>query len=83
LKDTKIRSIWESEEAKRIRNLKRDLNSECGKCDVIEYCSFCPGISYLEEGDYNACTKQFRELAEIRSNLYEKGGEKNVDRSKI
>ena len=42
LKDTKIRSIWESEEAKRIRNLKRDLNSECGKCDVIEYCSFCP-----------------------------------------
>jgi len=69
---SRIRNIWESVEAKRIRNLERDIKNECCECSLIEYCNFCPGIAYLENNDYNACTHQFKAFAKVRFELYEK-----------
>lgn len=72
IKKSRIDSIWKGEKAKKIRNLEREMKNECEVCSLIEYCNFCPGIAYLENNDYNTCTKQFKAFAEIRYELYKK-----------
>lgn len=35
----------------------------CGSCDLIKYCGWCAGRSYIETGKFNRCSEHFKEEA--------------------
>lgn len=37
----------------------------CRDCELIDYCSWCPGRSFMETGGFNSCSDYFRERAII------------------
>ena len=52
LRKSNIKDIWEnSEELKRVRNLRMTQVKGCENCSDKEYCNFCPGSALTETGD--------------------------------
>lgn len=49
--------IWNhSEGYKYLNGLKNSSSKECGKCDMRDYCTRCPGHALLEDGDLLGCS---------------------------
>lgn len=42
---------------------------ECKKCDLFQFCSRCPGLALLEDGNLNGCSSAARALAEKSKEL--------------
>lgn len=59
--------IWRNSEAfKKIRNIRvRDLQ-KCSECNIFSFCSRCPGLADLEDGDILGCSSVAKLLAEER-----------------
>ncbi|MGE5340995.1 MAG: PqqD family peptide modification chaperone [Candidatus Omnitrophota bacterium] len=58
LRQNRFEEIWNnSEELIKFRNLKLKDTYKCKKCDLMNYCQICPGLSLLEEGDLLAPAK--------------------------
>lgn len=53
---------WEKLKAK-VDKLNQMPDFVCKKCDLIKYCGWCPGRSYLETGTFNRCSEYFRKSA--------------------
>ncbi len=52
LREKSFREIWSrSPELARLRAIRFSDLSECSRCAIKDYCSRCPGITLLEEGD--------------------------------
>jgi len=47
----------------------KDLKT-CHQCNAIEFCSRCPGISYLKTGNYKRPYKEACTIAKTRQSLY-------------
>lgn len=47
-----------------VSSLKVPRDWQCGRCELLRYCSWCPGKSYLHTGDLFSCNKKIREQAE-------------------
>jgi radical SAM protein with 4Fe4S-binding SPASM domain len=45
----------------------------CSKCNLVEHCRTCPGLAYIEEGDFRAPSKTACQEARIISDI-NKGG---------
>jgi radical SAM protein with 4Fe4S-binding SPASM domain len=41
----------------------------CSKCNLVEHCRTCPGLSYIEEGDFRAPSKTVCQEARIISDI--------------
>jgi radical SAM protein with 4Fe4S-binding SPASM domain len=51
--------IWEnSPELRRLRGKEDDLPEECRSCDLLEKCALCMALSYLEEGEASALSRE-------------------------
>ena len=35
----------------------------CESCDLIKYCGWCAGRSYIETGEFNRCSEYFKDRA--------------------
>jgi len=59
--------IWkESPTFNWLRNIRlRDLK-DCGKCDLFQHCTRCPGLALLEDGDVLACSSVAKIVAQAR-----------------
>jgi radical SAM protein with 4Fe4S-binding SPASM domain len=45
----------------------------CSKCNLVDYCRTCPGIAYIEEGDFRAPSKTVCQEARIISDINKRG----------
>jgi len=62
--------IWRhSPEFNRIRAIRLQDLTECGSCQLFQYCTRCPGLAQLEDGDVLGCSSIARTLAEERKRV--------------
>lgn len=59
--------IWkESPAFKRLREITLNDLKECANCELFQYCTRCPGLAYLEDGDLLGCSSVAKVIAEAR-----------------
>ncbi len=56
-----------------VKSAKPDSSYQCGDCELQSFCKWCPAVGWLEEGDNNACTHYYKELASVRKEKMEIG----------
>jgi len=47
-----------------VDNVKPPVDFKCKDCELLEYCGWCPGRSYLEKRDFVTCSLYVRKMAE-------------------
>jgi len=52
LRDKSFKDIWKTAKIADLRFMKLDDLSVCPDCSVLEYCNRCPGVAFLETGNY-------------------------------
>lgn len=52
IRRNRISDIWFSDVVELLRQDLSKAPQECYKCDMIDLCARCPGIAYIEAGDY-------------------------------
>lgn len=66
-----------------LRSIRLGQLSRCKGCDLVVFCTRCPGLALLEDGDLLGCSSAAARIAKIR----QKGGlypeQKHIFRSKI
>lgn len=73
-----VRSCWEKLKTE-VDRLNRIPDFDCKVCDLIKYCGWCPGRSYIETGAFNRCSEYFKKMAVEAKRRREKDGrEKNI-----
>lgn len=48
-----------------VDNLKPPKDWACQTCDLIDYCTWCPGKGYLEDGNFSSCNPSSQKAAEF------------------
>lgn len=70
LRKKSFSQIWRfSEQMLYVRNIKVENLPECYECELLPYCSRCPGLAYLESGDLLAPSSASCRVARIISNI--------------
>ncbi len=65
--DKPLLEIWrDSPGFNRIRSIRLRHLKECGSCQLFEYCTRCPGLAQLEDGDVSGCSSIAKIVAEAR-----------------
>lgn len=59
---TGLRECWERIK-RRVDRLNNTKDFVCRSCDLIKYCGWCAGRSYIETGAFNRCSEYCRERA--------------------
>lgn len=72
LREAPFHQIWRCEELKKIRSIKIGDLPDCASCPLLAYCSRCPGIALLEDGDLMGLSKSACNLAQIRHKAEQK-----------
>jgi radical SAM protein with 4Fe4S-binding SPASM domain len=52
LREKSLEDIWKTDKIDDIRYMKLEDLDSCPDCLLLEYCNRCPGVAYLETGDY-------------------------------
>ena len=52
IREKDFETIWRTEKVDSIRNMKLGDLKSCSQCSILEYCDRCPGIAYIETGNY-------------------------------
>lgn len=59
--------IWKNSPAfNNLRKIRLKDLKECAKCNLFQYCTRCPGLAYLEDGDILGCSSVAKAVAESR-----------------
>ncbi len=59
--------IWKkSDTAQKLRQIRCTDLHICKSCDLFNYCSRCPGLAHLEDGDLFGCSSIAKCLAQVR-----------------
>lgn len=66
IKEEPLRDIWNSEKLREIKNIKKSELTDCVSCKLKKACRRCPGLAYLEDGDYMCCSSTARANAYMR-----------------
>lgn len=70
VKDTPFREIWsKSKNFCDLRKIRISDLHKCKNCDLFQFCTRCPGLARLEDGDILGCSSSAKRLAEIRKEL--------------
>lgn len=68
-----VSACWERIK-KEVDEINRAKDFVCKDCDLLEYCGWCIGRSYIESGNFNTCSEFFKERALERKRRREKHG---------
>lgn len=68
LKEKSFEEIWNTDIIDPLRHMKVEDMKDCSNCETLEYCNRCPGVAYLETGDYlgpapSAVCSKYKSLA--------------------
>lgn len=67
LREESFKNIWSrSEEVLNLRKIEFADLVKCPECDLLNYCSRCIGVAYLEEGNIRSPLKRACEVARAR-----------------
>jgi radical SAM protein with 4Fe4S-binding SPASM domain len=71
LREQRFEEIWRTDKIDSLRYMRLEDLKSCSRCSILEYCNRCPGVAYLETGDYlgpspNAVCRKYRALIEER-----------------
>lgn len=59
--------IWkESQAFQQLREIRLRHLKDCASCELFQYCTRCPGLALLEDGDILGCSSAARVVAEER-----------------
>jgi radical SAM protein with 4Fe4S-binding SPASM domain len=62
--------IWkESEVFAALRAIRLKDLSKCRSCDLFDYCTRCPGLALLEDGDVRGCSQAAKKVALARKQV--------------
>lgn len=76
LKKDSLHEIWyNSKNMLEASSLRMSQLPVCSKCEIIDYCHYCPGLSILEENNImtppSRCCKEAKVLSSLRGEKYE------------
>lgn len=72
VRERPLRDIWfESPVFRRMRSLRQEDLKQCSQCELATWCNRCPGLAYLEDGDYLGCSNRARQVASVRRKVAE------------
>ncbi|MGQ9524179.1 MAG: radical SAM/SPASM domain-containing protein [Armatimonadota bacterium] len=72
VRQTPLREIWmDSPVFRRLRGLTQNDLKQCSQCELAVWCNRCPGLAYLEDGDYLGCSSRARQVARVRRKVAE------------
>lgn len=57
-----------------ILSKKYSEDFECGKCDARLFCNCCPGVAYIENGDYYSKSEYACKIAHARNKIFNNEG---------
>lgn len=63
IRDKRLADIWGDESLESLRSLRRSDLRDCTECEIQNLCTFCPGRSWAESGDYSAKSKDLCDRA--------------------
>lgn len=70
LRKNSFYEIWNfSQQLNELRSLKKIDLTRCAHCSFINYCSRCPGLSFLEEGDISFPSSYNCTVAKLRKEV--------------
>jgi radical SAM protein with 4Fe4S-binding SPASM domain len=52
LKERPFKEIWATDKIDSARHMTLDDLEHCPDCPILEYCNRCPGVAFLETGNY-------------------------------
>jgi radical SAM protein with 4Fe4S-binding SPASM domain len=69
LREKSFDEIWTTDKIDPLRYMTIGDLKECSNCSILKYCNRCPGVAYLETGDYlgsapSAVCSKYRALAQ-------------------
>lgn len=66
LRNDSFEKIWyNSPQMLGVRSVAISCLPVCSKCDLLEFCRTCPGLGYIEEGDFRVPSKSVCQEAKI------------------
>jgi len=72
VREKPLGEIWsDSPVFRRLRSLTQDDLEQCSRCELAVWCNRCPGLAYLEDGDYLGCSSRARQVALVRRRVAE------------
>lgn len=70
--DESLSDIWnKSQSLHYVQTLRNSDLESCLKCELRDFCTRCPGLALLEDGDILGCSTAAKEMAVARKSLYE------------
>jgi radical SAM protein with 4Fe4S-binding SPASM domain len=70
VKTTHFAKIWkDSPVANELRQITLAHLQSCSECDLLQYCTRCPGLALLEDGNIYGCSSAAKEVAQARRHL--------------
>ena len=70
LKKESLKEIWyNSQQMLKAGSLRMSNLPVCSRCEIIDYCRYCPGLSILEENDIMTPPSKCCKEAELLSNI--------------
>jgi radical SAM protein with 4Fe4S-binding SPASM domain len=74
LRNDSFEKIWyHSPQMLEVRSTRPSRLPGCSNCNLLQYCRTCPGLAYIEEGDYRAPSKTVCQEARIIRDAKERG----------
>jgi radical SAM protein with 4Fe4S-binding SPASM domain len=69
-----IKKAWNKlkKEVDKIENIAETGEFVCAECDLLSYCGWCAGRSFIEQGSFNECSEYFKQRAISRRDAKEK-----------
>jgi len=68
--NTPFSKIWQDSPVfQDLRKTKLEDLHSCKKCELFKFCTRCPGLASLEDGDLFGCSTSAKQLAKIRKEL--------------
>ena len=66
---TSFNEIWQSDIFKNLRDIRLGNLTVCCDCELFKYCTRCPGLAELEDGDVKGCSSAAKDIAKVRKEL--------------
>ncbi|MHC5058809.1 MAG: radical SAM protein [Planctomycetota bacterium] len=76
LKGSALAEVWRSPELERFRAMRLADLPECRECEIMEWCTRCPGQALVEDGDIRGPSSAACRLARIFATLAHEADEK-------
>jgi radical SAM protein with 4Fe4S-binding SPASM domain len=75
LRELGLREAWDLllSRAGKMRSSRPEYLEKCGRCEILNYCQWCPATSFLETGELDVPVDAYCRMARARTEAFIKG----------